>query len=466
MKPCIAIVGRPNVGKSTLFNRLTKSRDALVADRPGVTRDRQFGITHHADRSFLVVDTGGMGEDNHDSQELASLMTKQTIQAATKASLLIWVMDGQAGLTAVDEQLANGFRRLNKPLFLAVNKLEGRSDDSMLNDFFQLGIEPIFLISSKRGDGVAALMDSVATELPVDQAEEDNEKDKSLVLALLGRPNVGKSTLVNRILGEYRVLTFDYPGTTRDSIRIPFERNGKSFSIIDTAGVRRKSRIDDTVEKFSVIKSLDAITQARIMIIVIDATEGVTEQDASLLSMIEQSGKPIIIAINKWDGINDDDKRKVKAQIERKFVFADYAEYQMISALHGTGVGNIFKTITRIEKSLTLSVNTADLTCILEDAVNTNPPMMIRGRRIKLRYAHLGGHDPVRIIIHGNQTERIPQHYTRYLAKVFRKALQLVATPVIIIYKHGDNPYKGRKNKLASRQENKRKRMMRYVKKK
>ncbi len=465
MKPVIAIVGRPNVGKSTLFNRLTNSRDALVADRPGVTRDRQFGITHFDEQAYLIIDTGGIGEEDHDSQDIAELMTEQSMQAATEASVLIWVVDGRTGLTHSDESLVLEFRKLNTPIIMAVNKLEGQHDSNVLNEFFQTGIKSVFAISSKRGDGIPALMDAVTAHFP-DDIEPATENDEATTLAVLGRPNVGKSTLVNRILGEERVITFDHPGTTRDSIRIPFEKNGKSFVIIDTAGVRRKSKIDDTVEKFSVVKSFDAINSARIMILVIDASEAVTEQDASLLGMIEQSGKPVIIAVNKWDGMDKADKAQIEAQISRKFVFVDYAQYHFISALHGTGVGNIFKTINKIEKSLNVEASTSDMTRILEHAIEKNPPMMIRGRRIKLRYAHLGGHDPIRIIIHGNQTDRVPQHYSRYLAKTFRKALGLTGTPVLIDFKHGDNPYKGRKNKLTPRQENKRKRLMRFVKKK
>ena len=294
--------------------------------------------------------------------------------------------------------------------------------------------------------------------------EIEEEHEHRTRLAVLGRPNVGKSTLVNRVIGEERVLTFDHPGTTRDSISIPFEKNGQEFLLIDTAGVRRKSKIDDVVEKFSVVKSFDAIEKAEIMILVVDASEAITEQDASLLGMIENSGKPLIIAINKWDGLDESHKERVKAQLSLKFGFIDYALIHYISALHGTGVGDLFNSIDKIKHSLDFEASTSDMTSILESAIAANPPMMIRGRRIKLRYAHLGGHSPVRVIIHGNQTHSIPNSYHRYLAKFFRKQLGLVGAPVLIDFKHGDNPYKGKKNKLTQRQINKRKRLMKYVK--
>ncbi len=418
----------------------------------------------YAERSFLVIDTGGIGEEDHDSANVAELMTAQSMQAATEAEVLIWLVDGRAGLTSVDESLAETFRKLGKPVILAVNKLEGQDHSLGTSEFYQLGLDQVFAISAKRGDGINSLLDAVVEHFPED-LQQHEEETEALTLAVLGRPNVGKSTLVNRIVGEDRVLTFDHPGTTRDSIRVPFQRNGKDFILIDTAGVRRKSRVDDVVEKFSIIKSFDAIAAARIMILVIDASEGVTEQDASLLGMIEDSGKPVIIAVNKWDGMDASDKEWVKAQLSRKFSFIDYAQYHFISALHGTGVGNIFKSISSIEKSLAFTASTSDLTAILESAVNANPPMMVRGRRIKLRYAHLGGQDPIRIIIHGNQTESVPQSYTRYLARYFREQLRLVGTPVMIDYKRGSNPFRGKKNKLTPRQINKRKRLMQHVKK-
>ncbi len=464
MKPVIAIVGRPNVGKSTFFNRLTSSRDALVADRPGVTRDRQYGYCHHDSRTFLTIDTGGIGEEDHDSADVAVLMTEQSMLAASEASVLVWIVDGRTGLTHVDETLAKEFRRLNKPIFLAINKLEGHETDQAISEFSRLGMNSIWPISAKRGDGVNDLLDAISEIIPETESELEVEIE-GITVSVLGRPNVGKSTLVNRMMGEERVLTFDHPGTTRDSIKIPFQKNGKDYVLIDTAGVRRKSKIHDVVEKFSILKSFEAIEAATIIILVIDATEGVTEQDSTLLGMIEDSGKSCIIAVNKLDGMEASDKERVKSELSRKFSFIDYAINHDISALHGTGVGDIFKTINKIEKSLNINVSTSDVTEILEYAVAKNQPQLVQGRRIKLRYAHIGGTNPIRIIIHGNQIDKVPDSYRRYLAKIFRTKLKLVGTNVLIEFKSGDNPYKDKKNVLTPRQINKRKRLMKFVKK-
>ncbi len=464
MKPVIAIVGRPNVGKSTLFNRLTSTRDALVADRPGVTRDRQYGVTHHGSQTFLIIDTGGIGEEDHDSKDVAVLMTEQSMLAASEASVLIWIVDGRIGLTHVDETLIEQFRKLDKPIFLAVNKVEGHEPGQAMSDFFSLGLDYVLPISAKRGDGVTALLESIAKSIP-DTTVEMEEETTAISISVLGRPNVGKSTLVNRMIGEERVLTFDHPGTTRDSIRVPFQKNGKDYILIDTAGVRKKSKVHDAIEKFSILKSFEAIEAATIIILVIDATEGVTDQDSTLLGMIEDSGKSVIIAVNKLDGMEASDKERVKAQLERKFVFVDYAKHHNISALHGTGVGDLFKSINQIEKSLNINVSTSDMTDILEYAVNKNPPQMVQNRRIKLRYAHIGETNPIRVIIHGNQIDKVPDSYRRYLAKVFRKKLNLVGTAVLIDFKGGDNPFKGKKNELTQRQLNKRKRLMKFAKK-
>ncbi|HIF50394.1 MAG TPA: ribosome biogenesis GTPase Der [Thiotrichaceae bacterium] len=467
MKPVIAIVGRPNVGKSTLFNRLTSSRDALVADRPGVTRDRQYGTTRHGSRVFIVIDTGGLGEEDHDSKDVADLMTEQAMLAASEASVLVWIVDGRTGLTNVDETLITQFRKLDKPIFLAVNKVEGFEPDQAtqtMSDFYCLGLDSVLPISAKRGDGVNTLLDTIAEAIP--ETEEETEEDiDGITISVLGRPNVGKSTLVNRMIGEERVLTFDMPGTTRDSIKVPFQKNGKDYILIDTAGVRRKSKVHDVIEKFSILKAFEAIEAATIIILVLDATEGVTDQDSTLLGMIEDSGKSVIIIINKVDGIPAADKERVKAQLDRKFVFVDYAVHHDISALHGTGVGDIFKSVNKIEKSLDIAVSTSDMTDILEYAVNKNPPQLVNNRRIKLRYAHIGGTNPIRVIIHGNQIDRVPDSYRRYLTKIFRKKLRLVGTTVLIDFRGGDNPYKDKKNELTKRQINKRKRLMKFVKK-
>lgn len=463
MKPVIAIVGRPNVGKSTLFNRLTSSRDALVADRPGVTRDRQYGYCRHDTRTFLIIDTGGIGEEDHDSADVAELMTEQSMLAASEASVLIWIVDGRTGLTNVDETLIREFRRLDKPIFLAINKLEGQDAIMAISEFASLGLDSIWPVSAKRGDGVNKLLDEVSETIP-ETDEEIEEEIQGLTISVLGRPNVGKSTLVNRMIGEERVLAFDHPGTTRDSIKVPFQKKDKDYVLIDTAGVRRKSKVHDVIEKFSILKSFEAIEAATIIILVIDASEGITEQDSTLLGMIEDSGKSVIIAVNKLDGMDASDKERVKAQIERKFAFMDYAIYHNISALHGTGVGVLFKSINKIEKSLHINVSSSDITEILEYAVNKNPPQLVQGRRIKLRYAHIGQTNPIRVIVHGNQVDKVPDAYRRYLQKTFRQQLKLVGTAVLIEFKGGDNPFKGKKNKLTDRQIAKRRRLMKFVK--
>ncbi len=464
MKPVIAIVGRPNVGKSTFFNRLTSSRDALVADRPGVTRDRQYGYCHHESRTFLIIDTGGIGEEDHDSADVAELMTEQSMLAASEASVLVWIVDGRTGLTHVDETLVKEFRKLNKPIFLAINKLEGHEASQAISEFSRLGLDSVWPISSKRGDGVTNMLDAISETIPETESEIEEETN-DLAISVLGRPNVGKSTLVNRMLGEERVITFDHPGTTRDSIQIPFQKNGKDYILIDTAGVRKKSKVHDVIEKFSILKSFEAIEAATIIILVIDATEGVTDQDSTLLGMIEDSGKSVIIAVNKLDGMEAADKERVKSGLDRKFIFVDYAVIHDISALHGTGVGNIFKSIDKIERSLNINVSTSDVTEILEYAVAKNPPQLVQNRRIKLRYAHIGGTNPIRIIIHGNQIDRVPNSYRRYLAKIFRTKLKLVGTNVLIDFKGGDNPYKDKKNVLTDRQVAKKRRLMKFVKK-
>lgn len=463
MRPVIAIVGRPNVGKSTLFNRLTATREALVADRPGLTRDRQYGVCHYGGRGLLVIDTGGIGPEDHDSEAVAELMLAQAMRAVREAALLIWLVDARAGLTSADQSLAALLRKPGKPILLAVNKAEGYPPQLAVAEFHSLGLAAVLPVSAKRGDGIDSLLAAASDMIPPD-AEVIAENTAALTIAILGRPNVGKSTLVNRLSGEERVLTFAQPGTTRDSIRVPLQKNGKDYVLIDTAGVRRKSRIQDRVEKFSVIKSFDAIQAANIIILVIDAKEGPTEQDSALLGMIKDSGKSALVAVNKWDGLQADEKKRIKARLSHRFGFIDYAQYHYISALHGTGVGNLFKTIDRIERSLAPGWSSADLTRILEDAVFRHPPRMIRGRRIKLRYAHLGGLNPIRIIIHGNQTGSVPAHYKQYLAGVFRRALKLVGTGLWIEFKRGDNPFKGKKNPLTRAQLNKRRRLLRHVK--
>ena len=463
MNPVLAIVGRPNVGKSTLFNRITRSRNALVADRPGITRDRQYGLARHSGRLFHLIDTGGLGENEHDSQQVADLMEEQSLLAIKEADIVLWLVDGRAGLSAVDETLATMLRPLSRQIYLVVNKTEGMDTDIARVEFHDLGMGNPWPISASQGIGIEELLDAVMASLPAGESPAQDEPGSGVKISVIGRPNTGKSTLVNRMLGEERMLTFDQPGTTRDSIAVPFARDNQPYTLIDTAGIRRKARVNDKIEKFSIIKSLQAIDSSHIVVLVIDAHEGVTEQDASLLGMVAASGKSLIIAINKWDGLDQSMRARVRGQLERKLGFVDYACIHYISALHGTGVGNIFHSVNHIGKTLAHLPSASELTTFLNRAITTNPPPLVHGRRIKLRYAHFGGQNPIRIIIHGNQTEHVPEAYRRYLAKSLRNQMQLEGTPVLIEFRGGDNPFKGRKNVLTQRQLDKRQRMIRHT---
>jgi len=465
MAVTIAIVGRPNVGKSTLFNRLTRTRDALVADLPGVTRDRQYGFAEYNGITFHLIDTGGLGETDESDPALTTTITEQSLLAVKEADAVFWLVDGRSGLTVTDEILVQQLRPLCPQLYLLVNKIEGLDTHTACSEFHSLGIGTLVPISAKRGTGIPTLMDSVFSEFPLEEVAPANIPE-GLRISVIGRPNVGKSTLINRMLGEQRMLTFAQPGTTRDSIAIPFQRRNKDYVLVDTAGVRRRSRVINALEKFSVVKTLQAIDKAQVIILVIDAQEAITEQDLSLLGLTAESGKSLLIAINKWDGLDPAHKNIIKNQIDRKLDFASYACIHFISALHGTGVGKLFDIIDAIGASQSFELKPSKITEILEDAVESHPPSMVRGRRIKLRYAHLGGHNPLRIIIHGNQIDHVPASYRRYLSNTLRKRLQLVGTPVMIEFKRSENPYKDKKNVLTKRQQAKRNRLLKHKKKK
>jgi GTP-binding protein len=463
MNPVITLVGRPNVGKSTLFNRLTRSREALVADQPGLTRDRQYGAGKTGDKPYLVVDTGGLGGEK---EGLDGLVAEQSLLAVGEADIVLFIVDGRDGVTAADQTIARQLRRFGKTLFLAVNKMEGRDRVQDSAEFHSLGLGQPYAISSAHGEGVPQLMEAVLASLP--EAPEDADIDSSaqgIKIAIAGRPNVGKSTLVNRMLGEERVLAFDQPGTTRDSIYIPFERKQKHYTLIDTAGVRRRARVTEVIEKFSIIKTLQAVEDSHVVIQVLDAQQGVTDQDANLLGFTIEAGRALVIAVNKWDGLDLEERSRVKREIERKLPFLDFAKIHFISALRGTGVNDLFGSVDKAYASASKKLSTPQLTRILEEAVDTHQPPLVHGRRIKLRYAHQGGHNPPLIIIHGNQTDDVPDTYKRYLSNHFRDALDLVGTPVRVEFKSGDNPYKDRKNVLTDHQVAKRRRLIRNIKK-
>ncbi|MBN7796149.1 ribosome biogenesis GTPase Der [Parahaliea mediterranea] len=462
MIPVIALVGRPNVGKSTLFNQLTRSRDALVADFAGLTRDRKYGEARLGSRPYVVIDTGGISgdEDGIDSQ-----MAGQSLQAIEEADAVLFLVDAREGLNAADEALARHLRQRNKAFYLVVNKIDGVDADLATSDFYSLGVEQMFAIAASHGRGVSAMIESVLAQFPPQEAEPGADDWQGIRVAVVGRPNVGKSTLVNRLLGEERVVVYDEPGTTRDSIYIDFERNDQHYTLIDTAGIRRRKNVRLVVEKFSIVKTLKAVDDAHVVILVMDAHEGLVEQDMHLLGHCIEAGRGLVLAVNKWDGIESDQRDWMRHELQRRLQFADYADTHFISALHGTGVGHLYKSIDAAHRSATRKLSTNQLTRILEGAVFDHPPPMVNGRRIKLRYAHAGGQNPPLIVIHGNQTGKVPVSYQRYLEKIFRRELDLVGTPVRIEFRTGENPYADKRNKLTQRQVQRKRRMMAHVKK-
>jgi GTP-binding protein len=463
MLPVVALVGRPNVGKSTLFNRLTRSRDALVADLSGLTRDRKYGEAEIGDHRFIVVDTGGI---TGDEAGIDAAMAAQSRAAIAESDVVLLLVDARAGLTAGDEMLVQELRRQDKPFHLVVNKIDGLQAETALSEFYALGVESVHGIAASHGRGVRALVEAVvpAADAAEQDAEVEGESD-AIRVAVVGRPNVGKSTLVNRLLGEDRVVVFDQPGTTRDSVFIDFEREGRQYTLIDTAGVRRRKNVRETVEKFSIVKTLRAIDDAHVVVLLIDAHEGLVEQDLHLLGHCIEAGRGLVIAINKWDGVDPDQRQWIRAELDRRLQFASYADIHFISALHGTGVGHLYRSINAAHASATQALSTSQLTRILEDAVAEHPPPMVNGRRIKLRYAHAGGRNPPLVVIHGNQADSVPPSYARYLAKIYTRALSLVGTPLRVEFRSGDNPYADKRNKLTQRQVQRKRRMMAHVKK-
>ena len=437
MKPTIALVGRPNVGKSTLFNRLTRTKDALVHDLPGLTRDRHYGHGRLGSKPYLVIDTGGF-EPVVDSGILHE-MAKQTLQAVDEADAVVFLVDARTGLTPQDKIIADRLRQSLRPVYLAVNKGEGGRHDVLAAEFYELALGEPNVISGAHGDGVYHLIEKVLEHFP-DAKEESNEV-KHPVFAVIGRPNVGKSTLVNAILGEERVIAFDMAGTTRDSIHIDFEREGKPFTIIDTAGVRRRGKVDEAVEKFSVIKAMQAVEAANVAVLVLDAQQDIADQDATIAGFALEAGRALVIAVNKWDGISEERRNDIKRDIARKLYFLDFAKFHYISALKERGIDGLFDSIQAAYDAAFIKMPTPKITRVLQSAIERQQPARAGLVRPKMRYAHQGGMNPPVIVIHGNSLQHIPDSYTRYLTQTFRKAFNLQGTPLRIQYNVGENPY-------------------------
>jgi GTP-binding protein len=446
MIPVIALVGRPNVGKSTLFNRLTKSRDAIVADFSGLTRDRKFGEGVINDKKFIVVDTGGISGNE---VGIDAAMAEQSLLAIDEADVVFFVVDARDGLTPVDEEIAKYIRQTGKPVTVVINKIDGLNESFVANDFYALGMPDMKLTAASHNRGVLSLIEEAMAEIP--ESEDKAPENHGCRIGIIGRPNVGKSTLVNRLLGEERVVVFDEPGTTRDSIYIPYDRHDKPYTLIDTAGVRRRKSVRETVEKFSIVKTLQAIEDSNVVVVVIDAREGVVDQDLHLIGFAMDAGRALVLAVNKWDGMTQDDKKAVRRELDRRLIFLDYAQMHFISAKHGTGVGDLYKSIDQAYASAFAKWPTKRLTELLVDVVKDHQPPVVRSRRIKLRFAHQGGSNPPIIVVHGSKTEDLPDSYKRYLENTFRKVLKVMGTPIRFEFKTTENPYATPSHKLKEK---------------
>mgnify|MGYP001810491570 FL=1 len=444
MKPVIALVGRPNVGKSTLFNRLTGTRDAIVADFAGLTRDRHYGNGRIGRREFIVIDTGGFEPDAGEGRIFRE-MARQTRQAVAESDAVVFVVDARAGMSAQDHDIANYLRRLGKPCLLVANKAEGMTQGAQFVEFFELGLGEVVPVSAAHGQGVRSMIEAALERIPglPPEDEEAPEAETGVIrLAVAGRPNVGKSTLINAWLGEERLVAFDMPGTTRDAIRVPFERGGQKFELIDTAGLRRKGKVFEAIEKFSVVKTLQAIESAHVVLLLLDATQGVTDQDAHIAGYILESGRAVVLAINKWDAVDAYQREQIERQIETRLVFLKFASMHLISAKKRQGLAPVWKSIAQAHASAMRKMPTPVLTRLLAEAVAFQAPPRSGGGRPKMRYAHQGGMNPPVIVVHGNALDRVPDAYTRFLEGRFRKAFDLVGTPMRIEYRTADNPFK------------------------
>jgi len=463
MLPLVALVGRPNVGKSTLFNALTRTRDALVHDQPGVTRDRNYGVCRlDPEKPFVLVDTGGIAGDE---EGLSGATARQARGAAGEADLVLFIVDAREGASALDDEILAWLRKAARPTLLVLNKIDGVDEDNARADFARYGFSDVLTLSASHRQGLDELMEIVQARLPEEGAGETLDDDPGRMrIAFVGRPNVGKSTLVNRLLGEERMIASEVPGTTRDSIAVDLEREGKLYRLVDTAGIRRKGRVDEAVEKFSIVKTLQAIEQCQVAVLLLDATEGVTDQDASVLGAILDAGRALVVAVNKWDGLTEYQRQQAESLLARKLSFVEWAEAVRISAKHGSGMRELFKAVHRAHASATKVFSTSEVNTALEIAYETNPPPSIRGHVSKLRYVHPGGENPPTFIVHGTRLKVLPESYKRYLENFFRKRFKLVGTPVRFLFREGANPYEGKKNVLTERQIAKKKRLIRHVK--
>ena len=437
MKPTLVLVGRPNVGKSTLFNRLTKSRDAIVADLPGLTRDRHYGHGKLGRKPYLVVDTGGF--EPLVKEGILHEMARQTEQAIAEADAVIFVVDGRTGLTPHDKEIANKLRRLDRPVFVAVNKSEGMNSGMVEADFHELGLGEPNAISSAHGEGVRGLVELALASFP--EPEEDEEKSEAVRVAIVGRPNVGKSTLINTLLGEERVIAFDAPGTTRDSIEIDFDRGGKKYVLVDTAGMRKRGKVFESIEKFSVVKTLQAIEDANVVILMVDAQADVSEQDAHIADFIVQSGRALVVAVNKWDGLDAYTREQTRVILQRKLKFLDFAKFHFISARDNVGLPALFRSVDAAYAAAMSKMSTPRLARVLADAVARQAPAKHGLFRPKPRYAHQGGSNPPIIVVHGNAVDHINDSYRRYLENTFREAFKLHGTPLRIQFVTAKNPF-------------------------
>ncbi len=465
MLPLVAIVGRPNVGKSTLFNALTRTRDALVHDEPGVTRDRNYGVCRlDPARPFVLVDTGGIAGID---EGLAGATARQARAAAEEADLILFVVDGREGASSLDDEIGAWLRKVDVPVFLVVNKTDGIDLQASLAEFSRYGLRESHAISSAHRRGIDELVARVFASLPDNgDAQVLDEDPERVRIAFVGRPNVGKSTLVNRILGEERMIASDVPGTTRDSIAVDLERDGRKYRLVDTAGLRRRGKVDEAVEKFSVVKTLQSIEQCQVAVVMVDASEGVTEQDANVLGAVLDAGRALVVAVNKWDGLEKYQREQVEALLARKLSFVEWAQAVRISAKHGSGLRELFRAIHKAHASATREFGTSDVTRAIEAAYEANPPPVVRGHVAKLRFAHPGAANPPTFIVHGTRLRTLSDTYRRYLENFFRKRFKLVGTPVRFVFKEGENPYKDKKNVLTDRQIASKKRLLRHVKRK